>query len=756
MEEPLATTPTAREDTVEPMEVDEKNQLTDKRKRTSSSSARAVAKASDTSQPSATGASVAQEETEMNNCMPPHLDSYIPLDCNISNVSPDSGIQSVNGSPLHLLMSSPHHHHSPLYPMITTPRSGTEASGSSHRPYSPSLLDSPPPPVLQPAITPPHLASSSPHRSYDENPVSPEMPTLKCQVEHPPAWLLLRCATPSESAPPLRLRCVTPLENGPSVSPVPSPLPAIEITNADDDLRRAAICETAANEASRNKTTEPISCDTAPGNCNLQEQGMTNNRGPGRPDDEPKKRSRGRPKGSKNKKTLLAESTLSESSSTQVPCEELTETTCSSQSTNLVENIVYDKIEDRLAQNTLNEAKDSSSPNKETETSSVIDETTEKQPNKNGRGKKPVSDNPLEVHSLPYSNEPSNPIAKCIIDVANIITKDDPILTRARTPTLSVVKESVATRLESVPAVEGTKVKRAVGRPRKVPRSEPSANTNDDCAAPPEVVTKKTFSDQIVHKIINEKVRNSEKSDKLSVHGQTRDTGGGPPVADDDAMDENDTLDETSTHKAIDSRNNSPSVADKGSRSKSRRGARMEGIPLEERKRKRGRKKELPAIFRKVYGSLVDDNKLWTKPEKTHPATKAPAAVTADLESIPIAAASKALHKKKKKKHKQFKSKHKNIVDPAFLASLEELLIELEGCHISKLKPTDGPAADAPLPSIFRVKRGIFPHASKKRRAADKRTSDRESGTEGENSKASGKRKKKLQELPKQVRLPKC
>merc|ERR1711874_362464 len=55
------------------------------------------------------------------------------------------------------------------------------------------------------------------------------------------------------------------------------------------------------------------------------------------------------------------------------------------------------------------------------------------------------------------------------------------------------------------------------------------------------------------------------------------------------------------------------------------------------------------------------------------------------------------------------------------------------------------------LPSIFRLRK--FTLAIKKRKNEKSRTSDRESGTEGESGKdKSSKRKKKLQELPKQGR----
>ena len=258
----------------------------------------------------------------------------------------------------------------------------------------------------------------------------------------------------------------------------------------------------------------------------------------------------------------------------------------------------------------------------------------------------------------------------------------------------------------------------------------------------------KTCSDQIVHKIINEKVKNSEKSDKLSIHGD--DEGGGNEST------------RVSNNKSL------PSVVlQKFSIKSSRRGARTDGIPLEDRKKRRGRKKELPAIFRKVYGSLADDTSSWGKNNDKAAATKGSSSPSVDnsadasSELQNIADGSKNIHKKKKKKHKQFKSKHKNIVDPAFLSSMEDLLMKMEGCWISKTKVErnnlSGEGSSSILPPIFRVKRGSLLSSvigGKKRRTFDKRTSDRESGTEGDSSskeKASGKRKKKQQELPKQV-----
>ncbi|XP_069704596.1 uncharacterized protein ash1 isoform X2 [Periplaneta americana] len=64
-------------------------------------------------------------------CMP-ELESYMRLDCSVSNVSPDSGIQSVAGSPIHQSCSPASNPpaHSPAPPLTTSPRS------------------TPPPPVL--------------------------------------------------------------------------------------------------------------------------------------------------------------------------------------------------------------------------------------------------------------------------------------------------------------------------------------------------------------------------------------------------------------------------------------------------------------------------------------------------------------------------------------------------------------------------------------------------------------------------------
>jgi hypothetical protein len=337
--------------------------------------------------------------------------------------------------------------------------------------------------------------------------------------------------------------------------------------------------------------------------------------------------------------------------------------------------------------------------------------------------------------------------------------------TRVRTPAPEAqAKDAHLLQENANPAAsEGTKIKRGVGRPRKHPR--PQDTDASTSVPPPQALNKKIFSDQIAHKIINEKVRNSEKSDKLSVHGTVLDGGGTP--RDDHASD---APSETSVrcrsrNDSPSVRTNSPSTSEHQPRSRGRKGARTEGIPLEERKKKRGRKKELPAIFRKVYGSLADDSNSWNKRDKivTTVACSSSVGMTncaPASDTINLAAASHLICKKKKKHHKQFKSKHRNIVDPVFLASLEELLLEFEKCTITKgsVKPPVGACGnvDAPLPAIFRVKKGIFSAmGGKKRRATDKRTSDRESGTEADaKEKITGKRKKKLQETPKQVRWP--
>lgn len=86
---------------------------------------------------------------------------------------------------------------------------------------------------------------------------------------------------------------------------------------------------------------------------------------------------------------------------------------------------------------------------------------------------------------------------------------------------------------------------------------------------------------------------------------------------------------------------------------------------------------------------------------------------------------------KRKKKLRNVKSKHKNIVDPAFLSDLDDLTEDLDNLWISKgsdPSPTQSPG-QKPLPSIFRLP-GI---------AAKKRKKDKEKFLIGEKPKKSKK-----------------
>ena len=76
----------------------------------------------------------------------------------------------------------------------------------------------------------------------------------------------------------------------------------------------------------------------------------------------------------------------------------------------------------------------------------------------------------------------------------------------------------------------------------------------------------------------------------------------------------------------------------------------------------------------------------------------------------PVLKAEECSQKKKKKKMKHFKSKHKNIVDPVFLADLDMMTCDLKSLLISQ----DGPAIpsfmkeEVPLPTIFQLNRQIL------------------------------------------------
>lgn len=719
------TAPPAAPPGPEPMDVDIKQPIEKQRK-----TGRCLA-ASEATQDTSNAALA----TSCRDDLPPHLDTFIALDCNLSNVSPDSGIQSVNGSPLHQVMSSPHHqqhhnHHSPLYP--TTSRAATDIT-SHLPPYSPQ--DSPPPPVLHPAITPPHLASSPHRRPYDDNPTSPEMPVLKCQVEPPPSWLFLGSSVmkPFVAEVPPR--------------PVPYPTPPLQPTRATVLPQLSPQEQVSETEDTASKTPEAAPADDVADNFDVQDQSATLNRGPGRPEDEPRKRPRGRPKGSKNKKTLLAENSCTEISYSSQ--DNLRGSPTNDLESNVVDNrylsavpkcetkdLCIKETNIRDEYNTVSDASDTRADG------APHDQLTATDTQLSSHNKSAVSSAPdtSSIHS--------NAIPKTCVDAVTDVTNNFehlPIQTRTRTPT------QLSSCLPKTDSSFG-KVKRSVGRPRKVPK----VNTNtskEDSVSLPLLNNNKTFSDHIVHKIINEKVRNSEKSDKLSVHEYSADEGGGESSSKcgGDASSQKNVAASLHTSQPAQMETKASKV-----KNLQRRGTRTEGIPLEDRKKKRGRRKELPAIFRKVYGTLVGDTSSWSKPDKSHPATKPSIPLPTQSESIPSANTSKSLQKRKKKKLKQFKSKHKNIIDPAFVAALEDLLLGLEECHISLPgECSQDAAAVGATPSIFRVKKGaLLLQTSKKRRAADKRTSDRESGTEGENSKEklSGKRKKKLQEIPKEVR----
>nr|XP_053639713.1 uncharacterized protein LOC128693874 [Cherax quadricarinatus] len=573
----------------------------------------------------------------------PELESYVPLDCNVSNVSPDSGIQSVSGSPLHHI-GSPPHHHSPLY----SAGKSVDGSGSHNRPYSPTLIsqDSPPPPTLLPAVTPPHLLSS-PHYDYD-SPNSPQMPALKCQVDPPP------------------------------------------ILQADTAKRTS-----------------------------LEEQGTLKRRGPGRPKKEPErpkrprvKRPRGRPKGSKNKRPKSVEELLSveyKDNAQKLPGEidsfkcYRSELGSSAPVTHVLDVCGEDKWNHDI------DAEDLPPPPEPIP------------PLRRGPGR-PKKIPPVLEPSVPLQEPQINKVQNehktesCAEDCANLSSAKPETHVASFEPSNSVNFNDRESR------DKGLKGKRPVGRPRKYPKRD---EVNMSSNLPATAASKKCFSERIMHKIINEKVRNSEKSDKLSV--RVEDIEGSI-----DAFSDPYTFHNLS-HRCL-------KEAERKHRKKFfKTKFNSEGIPLEGKK-KRGRKKELPAIFEKVYGSQELKTKIKSENGK-------PSFCAATLSF-------KQMHKKKRKKPKHFKSKHKNIVDPVFLADLEDLTRCIQQCSISKIpvlqqtKP-----GEILLPSIFRLRKVSL--AAKKRRGSEKtRTSDRESGTEGESGKekASGKRKKKLQEVPKQGR----
>ncbi|XP_047739187.1 uncharacterized protein LOC108666567 [Hyalella azteca] len=668
------------------------------------------------------------QEESAGDSAPSHLEPYAPLDCSVSNVSPDSGIQSVNGSPLHQVIASPHHL-SPLYPINSrTLHADTAILPGASRPYSPSNQYSPPPPVLLPAVTPPHLVSSpscSPRYLEDGNPVSPEMPTLKCQVDPPPPWVLDQQRRPvvdPKTSSDLQAsddQVLTPNEG--QLKKRPAELIDGELSMSDSGHHtnaKQSVSDRPDYEHSSATAGLEISEDITAA-C-PEEKG---DRGPGRPSDIlTKKRPRGRPRSLKSKRAQAMQHSVEESL--------------------LGADKAPGPISDSCSLLPLG-----------LDSTTLSDVPGRRTSSKHGR--KNYDDGDLDADTR--TNISGVPTDGRMNDVS--------YNTRVRTPAPDAQPKDSHLSHENVnPAGnDGTKIKRGVGRPRKHPR--PQDTDASISVPPPHALNKKIFSDQIAHKIINEKVRNSEKSDKLSVHGTVLDGGGTP--RDDRASD---APSETSVrcrsrNDSPNIRTNSPSTSEHQPRSRGRRGARTEGIPLEERKKKRGRKKELPAIFRKVYGSLADDSNSWNKRDKivTTVACSSSVGMTncaPASDTLNLAAASHLICKKKKKHHTQFKSKHRNIVDPVFLASLEELLLELEKCTITKggVKPPVGACGnvDAPLPAIFRVKKGIFSAmGGKKRRATDKRTSDRESGTEADaKEKITGKRKKKLQEAPKQERWP--
>ena len=591
----------------------------------------------------------------------PELESYVAMDCNVSNVSPDSGIQSVNGSPLHHV-GSPAQHHSPFYGSSSSSICSSNSGGgrilgdnclsnnNSSRPYSPSLAsqNSPPPPTLLPAITPPHLHSESPQYNYDESPNSPPMPSLKCQVDLP-FW---------------------------------------------------------RPEGGAKQTI-------------LEEQGTFKVRGPGRPrlDKSKPKRSRGRPKGSKNKKTLALETLKFQENSETANDQSIVKNSDDSKYFNRENN-----FSDGFKYPSSHNWRDGSNGADNEDVPPPPSEPIPSLKRGPGRPKKVVpppevntNSNAPESSQVQTQNNNTASDSSCYLKSAN---SDNPYHSRSKYDENSndFIKKKHKKAL---------KVKKSVGRPRKY------AKPGISSTVPATAASKKCFSERIMHKIVNEKVRNSEKSDKLSVHSQVSSNS-------DKELPDPYSFQEQSTGNLA-----QPYLWEKRKKNKGK-GVRLssDGIPLDERRRRRGRKMELPAIFQKVYGPL--DKKNRTRVEPFKPNESQPQA---------LAATNKQNHKKKKKKMKQFKTKHKNIVDPVFLTELENLLSLLQQCSIAKVpNPVQPKSGEALLPSIFRIRK-ISPIAKKRRGSEKPKTSDRESGTEGEGSKdrSAGKRKKKMQEVPKQV-----
>ncbi|CAL4137305.1 unnamed protein product, partial [Meganyctiphanes norvegica] len=590
-------------------------------------------------------------------------ENYVPIDCNVSNVSPDSGIQSHTGSPMHHI-GSPLQHHSPLYASSSTGKS-VDSCGSSHqRSFSPTLSsqDSPPPPTLLPAVTPPHILSS-PRYDYD-SPNSPQMPLLKIQVD---------------------------------------------LTSH-------------LNEESFKAVT-------------LQEHGSLKKRGPGRPKvkcSEKNRRPRGRPKGSKSKRKIpnsneeqMEEEKLSDSEKLHNEGEYGIW-----RSEIINDRVIGDDSSDLISIRPNNTKWNDDISNLDLEDLPPPPEPIPPLKRGPGRPKKvppvlepsvPIIDTSAIASSIVQNEHKAEPCA--VASANNLSAKLSGATEELSELTYKSRKISKSNKLRS-----NLKERRPVGRPRKILKEEDIEFSQN---VPATAASKKCFSERIMHKIINEKVRNSEKSDKLSV--RVEEAGS---LAESHRDNNNPyTFQELAT---------SHNISDKWTR-KHKHNKRLgkvkngkQGLVLEENKKKRGRKKELPAIFEKIYGSQEPKPKNKTE-------IGCLAVVSSKLHS-------KEKLKKKKKKSKHFRSKHKNIVDPVFLADLEDLTSGLGVCSISKSPPVpQEKQGEILLPSIFRLRK--FTLAIKKRKNEKSRTSDRESGTEGDSGKDKfSKRKKKQQELPKQGR----
>uniref|UniRef100_T1IMB6 Ubiquitin-activating enzyme E1 C-terminal domain-containing protein n=1 Tax=Strigamia maritima TaxID=126957 RepID=T1IMB6_STRMM len=88
-------------------------------------------------------------------------------------------------------------------------------------------------------------------------------------------------------------------------------------------------------------------------------------------------------------------------------------------------------------------------------------------------------------------------------------------------------------------------------------------------------------------------------------------------------------------------------------------------------------------------------------------------------------------NKKKKRKLKHWRTKHKNIVDPVFLADLDDLIKLLEGCCISKLtRETSVKRGELLLPSIFRAHKVASKRKKEKRVAVVAESEASDSGKE--------------------------